>query len=151
MERRTVAKMPAYSVPPGQAAAHSEAGLRRLHEEYGFEGSYTIVKDDLRERRRRAREMYVPLAFHDFPAHHCRLNTGRTFAPPIPLKTWSRMSDSNRRPADYKSRLRLFQGVPGHPLGPSASPRNLRISASLLFSGVAMCFVPCHVPRVARL
>jgi transposase len=34
----------------------------RLREEYGFDGGYTIVKDYVRERRRRTREMYVPLS-----------------------------------------------------------------------------------------
>ena len=39
----------------------------RLRQEYGFEGGYTIVKDYLREHRRRSREVFVPLA-HD-PGH----------------------------------------------------------------------------------
>ena len=34
----------------------------RLRAEYGFGGKYTIVKDYVRERRRRTREMYVPLS-----------------------------------------------------------------------------------------
>jgi transposase len=34
----------------------------RLRDEYGFTGKYTIVKDYVRERRRRTREMYVPLS-----------------------------------------------------------------------------------------
>ena len=33
----------------------------RLRAEHGFDGRYTIVKDCVRERRRRTREMYVPL------------------------------------------------------------------------------------------
>ena len=33
----------------------------RLRAEYGFRGGYTIVKDYVRERRLRLREMYVPL------------------------------------------------------------------------------------------
>jgi transposase len=36
--------------------------FERLHDEHGFEGGYTIVKDYVRERRRRSREMFVPLA-----------------------------------------------------------------------------------------
>ena len=39
----------------------------RLRTEYGFGGKYTIVKDYLREHRRRTREMYVPLTH---PAGH---------------------------------------------------------------------------------
>ena len=33
----------------------------RLRAEYGFRGSYTIVKDYMREHRRRRRELFVPL------------------------------------------------------------------------------------------
>ena len=36
--------------------------LERLRAEHGFAGGYTIVKDYLRERERRGREMFVPLA-----------------------------------------------------------------------------------------
>ena len=35
---------------------------QRLHEEHGFSGGYTIVKDYVRLRRLRQREMFVPLA-----------------------------------------------------------------------------------------
>ena len=35
--------------------------FERLLDEYGFTGGYTIVKDYVRERRRRSREMFVPL------------------------------------------------------------------------------------------
>src|SRR3546814_12156108 len=34
----------------------------RLRDEHGFEGGYTIVKDYIRERRLRSREVFVPLA-----------------------------------------------------------------------------------------
>ena len=34
----------------------------RLRAEHSFTGKYTIVKDYVRERRRRTREMYVPLS-----------------------------------------------------------------------------------------
>ena len=36
--------------------------FERLRDEYGFDGQYTIVKDYVREHRRRSREMFVPLA-----------------------------------------------------------------------------------------
>ena len=36
--------------------------FERLRDEYGFQGQYTIVKDYVREHRRRAREMFVPLS-----------------------------------------------------------------------------------------
>jgi transposase len=41
--------------------------FERLRDEHGFEGGYTIVKDYIREHRRRSREVFVPLA-HD-PGH----------------------------------------------------------------------------------
>ena len=36
--------------------------FERLRDEHGFEGQYTIVKDYVRERRRRTQEMFVPLS-----------------------------------------------------------------------------------------
>ena len=36
--------------------------LERLRDEHGFDGQYTIVKDYVRERRRRTQEMFVPLS-----------------------------------------------------------------------------------------
>ena len=36
--------------------------FERLRDEYGFDGGYTIVKDYVREHRRRTREMFVPLS-----------------------------------------------------------------------------------------
>ena len=36
--------------------------FERLRDEYGFGGQYTIVKDYVREHRRQAREMFVPLS-----------------------------------------------------------------------------------------
>ena len=35
---------------------------QRLREEHGFSGGYTIVKDYVRLRKLRQREMFVPLA-----------------------------------------------------------------------------------------
>ena len=46
---------------PPQATAHGEADRRPFRDEYGFTGGYTIVKDYVRERRLRSREMFVPL------------------------------------------------------------------------------------------
>ena len=34
--------------------------FERLRDEHGFTGQYTIVKDYVRERRRRTQEMFVP-------------------------------------------------------------------------------------------
>jgi transposase len=36
--------------------------FERLRDEHGFTGGYTIVKDYMREHRRRSQEMFVPLA-----------------------------------------------------------------------------------------
>ena len=36
--------------------------FERLRDEHGFTGQYTIVKDYVRERRRRGQEMFVPLS-----------------------------------------------------------------------------------------
>ena len=45
----------------------------RLRAEYGFRGSYTIVKDYMREHRRRRREMFVPLVH---PPGHAQADFG---------------------------------------------------------------------------
>ncbi len=93
IDRKTVAKMLAFSVPPGyrrrgpprrpkldgftgvidrileeDRGAHRKQRhtakrlFERLRDEHGFTGGYTIVKDYVRERRSRTREMFVPLA-----------------------------------------------------------------------------------------
>ena len=49
----------------------------RLRAEYGFRGGYTIVKDYVRERRRRLREMYVPLTH---PPGHAQCDFGQAKA-----------------------------------------------------------------------
>jgi len=98
IDPRTVAKMLAFSVPPGYrwsrpparpkldpfvAIIHqileedqgrpakqqhtSKRIFERLRDEYGYGGGITIVRDYVRERRLRLREMFVPLR-HD-PGH----------------------------------------------------------------------------------
>jgi transposase len=47
--------------------------LARLREEHGFDGGYTIVKDYVREHRRRRREMFVPLSH---PPGHAQADFG---------------------------------------------------------------------------
>ena len=49
----------------------------RLRAEHGFPGGYTIVKDYVRERRRRTREMYVPLSHS---AGHAQCDFGQARA-----------------------------------------------------------------------
>jgi transposase len=93
ISRDSVAKMLAFSVPPGyrrqkpikrpkldgfteiiDAWLDGDRDVRRnqhhtakrvfdrLRAEHGFTGGYTIIKDYMRERERRGREMFVPLA-----------------------------------------------------------------------------------------
>ena len=93
IDRKTVTKILAHSVPPGyrrrrppkrpkldpftdiierilvedrtvhRKQRHTAKRIfERLREEHGFSGGQTIVKDYVRERRRRQREMFVPLA-----------------------------------------------------------------------------------------
>jgi transposase len=45
----------------------------RLREEHGFTGGYTIIKDHIRERELRGREMFVPLAH---PPGHAQADFG---------------------------------------------------------------------------
>ncbi len=104
IDRRTVAKILAHSVPPGYRRAqppkrpkldpftdiidrileedltrpkkqrHTAKRIReRLRDEHGFEGGGTIVKDYVREHRRRRREMFVPLAH---PPGHAQADFG---------------------------------------------------------------------------
>jgi len=47
--------------------------FERLRDEHGFTGGYTIVKDYVRERRARSREMYVPLTH---PPGHAQVDFG---------------------------------------------------------------------------
>jgi transposase len=47
--------------------------FERLRDEHGFTGGYTIVKDYVRERERRGREMFVPLAH---PPGHAQADFG---------------------------------------------------------------------------
>ncbi len=92
IDRKTVAKMLAFSVPPGyrrrqpprrpklapyigmidqileedqdrpRKQRHTAKRIfDRLRDEHGFAGGYTIVKDHVRERRARTREVFVPL------------------------------------------------------------------------------------------
>ena len=49
----------------------------RLRDEYGFDGGYTIVKDYVREHRRRTREMFVPLVH---PPGHAQCDFGEAWA-----------------------------------------------------------------------
>ena len=51
--------------------------FERLKDEYGFDGQYTIVKDYVRERRRRTQEMFVPLSH---PPGHAQCDLGEAVA-----------------------------------------------------------------------
>jgi transposase len=64
------------SAPPKQR--HTAKRLwERLRAEHGFAGGYTIVKDYVRERHARAREMFVPLAH---PPGHAQVDFGEAIA-----------------------------------------------------------------------
>ncbi|MCP1168240.1 IS21 family transposase, partial [Limimaricola sp. ASW11-118] len=100
VSRDSVAKMMAFSVPPGyrriapvkrpkldaftgiiddwlegdRKQRHTAKRVfERLRDEHGFRGGYTIVKDYMRERERRGREMFVPLTH---PPRHAQADFG---------------------------------------------------------------------------
>ncbi len=104
ISRDSVAKMMAFSVPPGyrrtapvkrpkldaftgiidgwlegdrevhRKQRHTAKRVfERLRDEHGFTGGYTIVKDYMRQRERRGREMFVPLAH---PPGHAQADFG---------------------------------------------------------------------------
>ena len=104
ISRDTVAKMMAFSVPPGcrrtapvkrpkldaftgiidgwlegDRAVHrkqrhtAKRVFERLRDAHGFTGGYTIVKDHMRQRARRGREVFVPLAH---PPGHAQADFG---------------------------------------------------------------------------
>jgi transposase len=104
ISRDSVAKMMAFSVPPGyrrtapvkrpkldaftgiidgwleddhqvhRKQRHTAKRVfERLRDEHGFTGGYTIVKDYIRERERRGREVFVPLAH---PPGHAQADFG---------------------------------------------------------------------------
>ncbi len=108
IDRKTVSKMLAFSVPPGYRRSgpprrpkleaftgiidrileddqgshrkqrHTAKKIfERLRDEFGFGGGYTIVKDYVRERRRRSREMFVPLVH---PPGHAQVDFGEAMA-----------------------------------------------------------------------
>ena len=80
---------PPISEWPGRAVTRKDRSLpkkqrhtakriyERLRAEHGFYGKYTIVKDYVRERRRRTQEMYVPLSH---PAGHAQCDFGQAKA-----------------------------------------------------------------------
>ena len=51
--------------------------FERLRDEYGFAGQYTIVKDYVREQRRRTQEMFVPLSL---ASGHAQCDFGEALA-----------------------------------------------------------------------
>jgi transposase len=108
IDRKTVAKILSFSVPPGyrrqrpprrpklddytgiidrileeDSKVHRKQRhtvkriFERLRDEYGFTGGYTIVKDYVRARRQRTREMFVPL---HHPPGHAQVDFGEALA-----------------------------------------------------------------------
>ena len=62
---------------PGKQRHTAKRIHERLRDEHGFDGRYTIVKDYVREHRRRTREMFVPLAH---PPGHAQCDFGEALA-----------------------------------------------------------------------
>ncbi len=58
---------------PGKQRHTAKRVFDRLRAEHGFTGGYTIVKDYVREREHRKREMFVPLAH---PPGHAQADFG---------------------------------------------------------------------------
>ncbi len=53
--------------------------FERLRDEHGFTGGQTIVKDYVRERRPRSREMFVPLVYSPAMLRACPREGGGQF------------------------------------------------------------------------
>ncbi len=117
--------------------------FERLRDEHGFTGSYTIVKDDVRERRLRSQEMFVPLVH---PLGHAQADFGEALAeiagndsPELTLKeknhgpkrSSSRPNPSHRGAVDGRQLL-IWQEKPA-----SANEvwRTFRVFLNLLRSG----------------
>ena len=63
---------------PARKQRHTAKRIHdQLRDEYGFDGRYTIVKDYVREHRRRTREMFVPLSH---PPGHAQCDFGEALA-----------------------------------------------------------------------
>ena len=79
--------------------------FERLRDEYGFGGQYTIVKDYVREHRRRSQEMFVPLSHAPGP-RPVRLRRG--------LGDYRRSGTESPllRPRPAPQRRVLHQGLP---------------------------------------
>lgn len=58
---------------PGKQRHSAKRIFERLREEYAYPGGYTIVKDYVRQRKLRQREMFVPLAH---PPGHAQVDFG---------------------------------------------------------------------------
>ena len=72
----------------------AERIYERLRDEQGFPGKYTIVKDYVRERRRRTREMFVPLSH---PPGHAQCDFGEAWVVPS-ASSGQALAESSARP-----------------------------------------------------
>ena len=84
--------------------------FQRLRDEHGFGGQYTIVKDYVREHRRRSQEMFVPLSH---PPGHAQCDFGEALV--IIGGGGAQGPLLRNRPAPQRRLLR--QGLPGRDLG----------------------------------
>ena len=58
--------------------------FERIQDEHGYGGGYTIVKDYVREKRLRCREMFVPLSH---PSGHAQADFGEALAVKVEILT----------------------------------------------------------------
>ncbi len=76
--------------------------FERLRDEHGFDGGRTIVKDYVRERRRRQREMFVPLAH---PPGHAQADFGEADAYIASVKLRAHFFDSSVESRSHKEMI----------------------------------------------
>ena len=81
---------------PGKQRHTAKRIFERLSDKYGFGGQYTIVKDYVRERRRRPREMFVPLSH---PPGHAQCDFGEALVVIGGVKQKAHQTAQNREPS----------------------------------------------------
>ena len=87
----------------------------RLRDEYGFDGGYTIVKDYVREHRRRTREMFVPLS-HPPSQAQCDFGEALLVIGGVQLKAHFFVLDLPHSDGCFLKALRRdHRGLPGRP------------------------------------
>ena len=107
--------------------------FQRLRDEHGFAGQYTIVKDYVREHRRRSQEMFVPLSHA--PGHaQCDFGEALVIIGGVEQKAHCFVLDLPHSDGCFRQGLpgRDHRGLPGRPrvgiclLGRSAPEHSVR-------------------------